>query len=156
MKIKPRIRFPLPIEVIVFRAVFIGQHSVRGSFHAPPVFVFRICACQRTVKLKIHINIRFRFGIEVNNGLVGNIRIGCPIARLNGQNIRFVMLGFTVRTVVFHLAYNMIADTVFVRKPAVKLQFVGRWDNGACKETIRIYSCNYNVAGRILFDFFGR
>jgi len=66
------------------------------------------------------------------------------------------MLGFAVRTVVFHLAYNMIADTVFVRKPAVKLQFVGRWDNGACKETIRIYSCNYNVAGRILFDFFGR
>ena len=50
----------------------------------------------------------------------------------------------------------MIADAVFVRKPAVKLQFVGWWDNGACKETIRIYSCNYNVAGRILFDFFGR
>lgn len=85
-----------------------------------------------------------------------NVRIGCPIARLNGQNIRFVTLGFTVRTVVFHLAYNMIADAVFVRKPAVKLQFVGRWDNGACKETIRIYFRNYYVAGRILFDFFGR
>ena len=61
-------------------------------------------AAGHTVKVKIHINIRFRFGIEVNNGLVSNIRIGCPIARLNGQNIRLVMLGFTVRTVVFHLA----------------------------------------------------
>ena len=105
---------------------------------------------------KIHTNIRFRFGIEINNGLVGNIRIWYPIARLNGQNIRFVTLGFAVRTVVFHLAYNMIADAVFIRKPAVKLQFVGRWDNGACKETIRIYSCNYYVPGRILFGFFGR
>lgn len=63
-----------------------------------------------------------------------NIRIGCPIARLNRQNIRFVMLGFAVRTVVFHLAYNMIADTVFVRKPAVKLQFVGRWETGLAKK----------------------
>lgn len=85
-----------------------------------------------------------------------NVRIGCPIARLNGQNIRFVTLGFTVRTVVFHLAYNMIADAVFILKPAVKLQFTGRGDNGACKETIRIYFRNYYVPGRILFDFFGR
>ena len=66
------------------------------------------------------------------------------------------MLGFAVRTVVFRLAYNMIADAVFVRKPAVKLQFIGRRDNGACKETIRIYFRNYYVPGRILFDFFGR